>query len=323
MSDLFAAIAQQALKAYGLGGAPYIFIQHSENVTFKVESPQGARLLRIHVPRSWLMGRHGVNLAMVHSEMLWLEALRRETDLPVQQPMRNLDAQFVTRIVQGRRTFNCTMLEWLDGEPYRYELENEESAAQLGATIGKLHQFSQRWQTPNGFVRPRRDGRYFRKALERLRQTTEDGRASYRDFKNLETAIETLTKITARKKGQILGLVHGDLYKGNFLYHQGQIRLIDFSMSGIGNYLFDLGMCFSDMNPALHPIFLEQYQKLMPLPRDYARLIEGFFLAGMVMTFSFSLRIPEAQEELVYRISLIGREYAAKFNRDERFWFPV
>ena len=322
MSDVFSEVAPLALNVYGLADVPYTFLQHSENVTFKVDAPDGTRLLRIHTPSVALMGKHGADVAMVNSEMLWLEALRRETDLPVQQPMRNRANQFVTSITQGKRKFNCTLLEWLEGEPYQRGLESEESAAQLGALVGKLHQFSREWQVPSGFVRPKRDGVYFKKALEALRVTTEDGRASYRDFKNLKTAIETLTPLLRRKKGQGPdSLLHGDLHKGNFLYYQGQMRLIDFSMLATGNALFDLGICLSDMNPALHPIFLEAYQKRMPLPDDYERLIEGFFLAGMVMTFSFWVQLPQMQEALVHQIPLIARDYAAKFNRDERFWF--
>jgi hypothetical protein len=94
-------------------------------------------------------------------------------------------------------------------------------------------------------------------------------------------------------------------------------------MSAIGNYMFDLGVCFSDMNPALHPVFLESYREWMPLPSNYERLIEAFFLGGMVMTFSFWVRLPEMQEELVHKIPLIAQEYAARFNRDERFWFTI
>ena len=324
---LFAKVARQALEAYGLADAPYTYLQHSENVTFKVDLPDGsARLLRIHAPRSPLMGNHGADAEMVSSELVWLEALRRETDLPVQQPVRNREEQLVTRVgVKGRRPFNCTLLEWLEGEPYQRELESEATAAQLGVMIGKMHRFSAQWQAPAGFSRPRRDRAYFRKALKALRPTIEDGRASYQDFKRLETSVDLLTRMMRRlpKTDQAEGVLHGDLHKGNFLYHQGQMRLIDFSMSAIGSYLFDLGVCFSDMNPALHPVFLESYREWMPLPSNYERLIEAFFLGGMVMTFSFWVRLPEMQEELEHKIPLIAQEYAARFNRDERFWFTI
>jgi Ser/Thr protein kinase RdoA (MazF antagonist) len=321
---LFTEVAHRALDAYGLADAPYTYLQHSENVTFKVDlSDGGTRLLRIHVPRVALMGKHGANVEMVNSELVWLEALRRETDLPVQQPVRNADGQFVTRIHKGKRQFNCTLLEWLEGEPYQRALENEETVAQLGTMIATMHRFSSQWQRPAGFTRPSRDRAYFKKALDALRPTTEDGRASYQDFKRLEMSVDTLIRMmrSLPKKDRTEGILHGDLHKGNFLYHQGQMRLIDFSMSAMGNYMFDLGVCLSDMNLTLHPVFLENYQKLVPLPSNYERLIEAFFVGSMVMTFSFWVTLPEGQEELVRKIPLIAQEYAAKLNRDERFWF--
>lgn len=322
---LFTEVARQALDAYGLPDAPFTYLLHSENVTFKVEHPDGgARLLRIHVPRTPLMGRHGANAKMVESELVWLEALRRETNLPVQQPMYNRDGQLVTSIhVKGKKLFNCTLLEWLDGESYQREFESDETVAQIGMMAATMHRFSSHWQAPAGFIRPRRDGAYFKKALEVLRPTVEDGRASYQDFKHLEMSIELLCAIlrSLPKKERTEGIVHGDLHKGNFLYDDGQMRLIDFSMCAMGNYMFDLGVCLSDMSPMLHTVFLEEYQKLMHLPANYERLIEGFFLGSMVVTFSFWVNLPEGQEALVRKIPLIAQEYAARFNRDERFWF--
>jgi len=214
---LFTKVARQALEAYGLSDAPYTYLLHSENVTFKVDLPDGARLLRIHTPRTPLMGNHGAKAKMVESELIWLEALRRETDLPVQQPVRNSDGQLVTCIRKGRRQFNCTLLEWLDGEPYQRALESEATVAQLGDMIGKLHRFSSQWQAPASFTRPRRDRAYFRKALDALKPTVEDGRASYQDFKRLETSVDLLTQMmrSLSRKGQVEGILHGDLHKGN------------------------------------------------------------------------------------------------------------
>lgn len=322
---LFTEVARQALDAYDLADAPFIYLQHSENVTFKVEHPNGgARLLRIHVPCTPLMGTHGANAKMVESELLWLEALRRETDLPVQQPVRNRDGRFVTSVrIKGKRLFNCTLLEWLEGEAYHRDLESEATVAQIGTMVATIHRFSSQWQAPSGFCRPHRDRAYFKKALEVLRPTVEDGRASYQDFQRLETSIEMLGAMLRflPKKERTEGIVHGDLHKGNFLYDEGQMRLIDFSMCAVGNYMFDLGVCLSDMSPALHPVFLDEYQKLMRLPSNYERVIEAFFLGSMVVTFSFWVNLSEGQEPLVRKIPLIAQEYAARFNRDERFWF--
>jgi len=322
----FTEVAHQALEEYGLAGSPYKYLQHSENVTFKVDHPdRGARILRIHVPRVPSMGGHGANPEVVKSELLWLEALRRETDLPVQQPIRNRREHLVTRITVGEgRQFNCSLLECLEGEPYQREMESEFTVAQLGTIVAKMHLFNGQWSLPVGYTRPRRDNLYFKRALQALTPAVEDKRIDYQDYKRLETSIELLTNTmhSLAKTRQTDGILHGDLHKGNFLYYQGQMRLIDFSFCCIGNFMLDLGICFSDMNPALFPVFLESYQQFMPLPANYGTLIEAFFLGSMVGSFSFWIDLPEAQEEFVRKVPFIAQEYATKFNRGEQFWFP-
>lgn len=323
--DFFSDVAQRALERYDLAYAPRKYLQHSENVTFKVEHPHGgSRLFRIHVPLVPALGGHGANPEVVKSELLWLEALQRDTYLPLQQPIRNDREHLVTRVtMDDERPFNCSLLKWLDGEPYQREMESETTAQQMGGIVGKMHQFGSQWRLPAGFTRPQRDVPYFKKALQALSPAVEDKRISYQDFKRLETSIDLLAGMMSSlpKTRQTEGILHGDLHKGNFLYHQGQMCLIDFSFCSIGNYMFDIGMCFSDMNPALQPLFLENYQRFMVLPPNYPALIEGFFLGSMVGSFSFWIDLPDAQEEFVRKVPLIAQEYAAKFNRDERFWF--
>ena len=119
------------------------------------------------------------------------------------------------------------------------------------------------------------------------------------------------------------GIMHADGHKGNMLYHDGQIRLIDFSFCAFGNFMFDLGVCFSDMKETLHPAFLDGYQSLRPLPNDHQRLIEGFFVGSVVGTFSFWVANPRAQGLLATKFPQIARDYAARFNRGEHFWFSL
>src|ERR1051326_8246352 len=112
----FAEVAHRALEEYDLADAPCQYLQHSENVTFLVEHPHGgARLFRIHVPVVPSLGGHGANPVVVKSELLWLEALQRDTDLPLQQPIRNRREHLVTCItMEDGRLFNCSLLKWLE-----------------------------------------------------------------------------------------------------------------------------------------------------------------------------------------------------------------
>jgi Ser/Thr protein kinase RdoA (MazF antagonist) len=295
----FADFADRALEKYDIPAQGITFLQHSENVTFKITTSGDPYLLRLHLPLTKGMGTHGLDPEVIRSEMLWLNSLRRNK-LPVPRPV----------------------LEWLEGDLYTREMETENSVAQIGNLVGRIHRYASRWRLPHGFQRPRRDAVYFINVLESLQPAVDDGRIHYQDFKILQTAIRGLSELiqSMRKTRNTVGLIHGDLHRGNFLNHNGEIRLIDFSLCAFGNFTYDLGTCLSNVNPALHSIFLSNYDRLFPLSNNYDRLIEGFFIASCVVTFSFWLDNPDAQETLVQRVPYIAQEYATRFNKDERFW---
>ena len=215
------------------------------------------------------------------------------------------------------------MLEWLEGDLYTREMESEESVVQIGKLVGRLHQHASKWKLPDGFQRPKRDAPYFMNVLASLQPAIDDGRINYHDFKMLQASVEGLADLiqSGRKTRNMVGLIHGDLHRGNFLNYEGKIRLIDFSLCAIGHFAYDLGTCMSNISSGLHPIFLANYEQFLPLPRNFERLIEGSFIASYIVTFSFWRDNPGAQETLVQRVPYIAQEFASRFNRDERFWF--
>jgi Ser/Thr protein kinase RdoA (MazF antagonist) len=323
---LFDDIARRALAEYDLQGCTLAFIRHSDNVTFKVDKPgTGTFLLRIHIPITLAMGAHGADPEAINSELLWLEALSRDTDLVLQKPVRNQAGELVTRIPgeEDGGFVNCTLLHWLAGQPYHRDLESVHTASQIGIILAKLHHHASQWEVPEGFKRPLRDRAYFERMLNGLRPALADGRISPTDYAEFETSIRILGEQMRRLRDdrQTCGIMHADAHKGNLLYQAGEIRLIDFSFCAWGNFMFDLGICLSDMKQELYPAFLKSYSDLRSLPEGYAELIEGFFVGGMVGTFSFWVPNPHAQELLAKKVPPIARDYAAKFNRGEHFWF--
>jgi Ser/Thr protein kinase RdoA (MazF antagonist) len=323
---LFDDVARRALAEYDLKDCTLTFIRHSDNVTFKVEIPDsGAYLLRIHVPVTRAMGAHGADSRAVISELLWLEALSRDTDLVLQKPVRNRAGALVTEVPVENTALpvNCTLLHWVDGQPYHRDLESEETAHQIGEILAKLHIHASRWAIPEDFRRPTRDIEYFKAVLRGIQPALEDGRVSPSDYAEYETSIALLTEMLQAldENRQTNGIMHADAHKGNMLYHDGVIRLIDFSFCAFGNFMFDLGICFSDMKESLHRSFLRGYQGLRSLPDDHQRLIEGFFVGSVVGTFSFWVDNPHTQEILAAKFPQIAKDYAAKFNRGEHFWF--
>ncbi|MBN1402357.1 MAG: phosphotransferase [Anaerolineae bacterium] len=319
-------IARRALAQYGLAEAGLTFLQHSDNATFKVQGRgSDAYLLRTHVPVTAAMGAHGADADAVRSELLWLEALNRDTDLVLQEPLRNRAGELVTQIraAGAAGAINCTLLRWVAGEPYHRALETEETARQIGALLATLHRHASLWEIPAGFTRPKRDAAYFQAMLRGIRPALVDGRISRADYAEFEQAIARLCEMLRpmQEDRQTHGIMHADAHKGNLLYHKGAIRLIDFSFCATGYYLFDLGICLSDMKADLHPAFLQGYRSVRDLQDGHPRLIEAFFIGGMVGTISFWAANPRAQALLATKVPQIAREYAAPFNRGEPFWF--
>ena len=321
----FDEIAKQVLANYELLEPCPTFIRHSDNVTYKVTTANSETfLLRIHIPVTSAMGAHGASVDMVNSEVTWLLALGQETNLTLQKPIRNRSGALVTCMPkEDGSTINCTLLGWVDGKPYTRELETERTAYRIGTLLATLHNQASQWKIPEGFKRPRRDKNYFENMLSGIMPAVKDGRISLSDYSELSRSISLLIDMISRldEGQQFHGILHADTHKGNMLYHEGEIRLIDFSFCAFGNYMFDLGICLSDMKEELHRFCLQGYQSVRGLPVNYQQMIEAFFIGSIVGAFSFWVPNPNAQEILARKVPQITRDYAAKFNQGEHFWF--
>ena len=202
-------IAGKTLEKYDLDVENVEFIQHSENITFRVTTPGKSYLLRLHLPLTSGMGSHGANPEVIRSEMVWLNSLQRNK-LSVPHPVRNKAGEFVTRVTGAdRKPINSTVLEWLEGELYAREMETEDTVAQIGTLAGKIHSHSSRWRLPAAFKRPVRSAAYFAKTVNSLKPAVDDGRIDYYDFKTLDTSIQELSRILQpiRKTRKSFGLI--------------------------------------------------------------------------------------------------------------------
>ncbi|MBN1669039.1 MAG: phosphotransferase, partial [Anaerolineales bacterium] len=246
------------------------------------------------------------------------------TDLIVPKPKRNKLGELVTMTPgENGSLIYSTLLRWVAGEPYHRDLESKDTAYQIGRILAILHNQASQWQMPAGFSRPRRDTTYFANLLSGLEPAVSDGRMRQSDYAELSRSVALLIDLMhgLETSSQNHGIIHADTHKGNLIYHHGKIRLIDFSFCALGYFLFDLGICLGDMQAGLHKFCLQGYEKYRPLPENYERLIEGFFLGSIIGTFSFWAANPKAQELLARKVPQVTQDYAIKFNRNERFWF--
>jgi Ser/Thr protein kinase RdoA (MazF antagonist) len=317
-SASFDRLARLALAQYGLGDYSLAYLQHSENVTFCVESARGRFVLRLHVPVVPALAEYGGDPRLIETELQWLEALARETLLLVPQPQ---PTQAGARLAHVEGVW-ASLLTWLDGEEYTRAHESEDSVTQLGVMVAHLHRQARRWRMPADGRRPYHGSAYFAAQLRALRPAVADGRLAWRDFAEFERALYALAhmmRAMPRARTQV-GMIHGDIYKGNLLWHAGELRLIDFSSCALAPYLLDVAICLSDMRADLRGRFLEAYQQISPLPHGYQPFLQALYLGSVVAAFARRLADPEAQEAIVHRFPILAREYAAKFNRGEDFW---
>jgi Ser/Thr protein kinase RdoA (MazF antagonist) len=81
---------------------------------------------------------------------------------------------------------------------------------------------------------------------------------------------------------ETFGLIHGDLHQENYLFHQGQVRAIDFDDCGYGHYVYDIAVTLlnvrgRDSTPLLRESFLAGYRSIRPLSTEHEEYVDTFF----------------------------------------------
>lgn len=284
----------QALGHYGLTEPEATFIRHNENITFRVvdRARHAAYLLRIHRPASATYSGLRQRPEALASELLWLDALHRDTPLTVQRPVSNTRGDLVTTLQAGGETIPCTLLRWITGDELRLEGPKRSALAErLGVVVAHLHDHAAHWSQPEGFVRPIYDAEYFHRQPSLLsygieaRVITEDDDAAIRE------TVQTIVALLSPRLSDPdhWGLIHNDLQGSNILAWRGDIRPIDFSLCGFGYYLSDLGTTLPSLTRELRPFFLAGYRAHRCVDDADRRLIDGLFLLSRLGAYVFML----------------------------------
>src|SRR5262249_3077964 len=80
---------------------------------------------------------------------------------------------------------------------------------------------------------------------------------------------------------ETFGLIHGDLHQWNYLFHQGEVRAIDFDDCGYGHYLYDMAVTLFNVRwkasaPLLRARFLAGYRSVRPLSAEHEQYLDTF-----------------------------------------------
>jgi len=264
-------LAEGAWPRFGLGAGTLRSLGHWENATFRVQAPARGPSAPRFVPGSYLLRVHspGYNTtAQVASELQWLRALCRDTDLPVPEPVGEPLVAEHPDVPQPR---TCSVLRWMDGQRVGNRASPRTYRA-LGALLGRLHEHGTTWRPPAGFERARwdADGLFRWWPPEHTDAVMAQLTAKQRRlFARVERRFVEATEALGEGP-DAFGLIHGDAHQSNVVIAGGQLRPIDFDDCRFGWLLYDLAVPLRHADRTARPeacraALLEGYQATRPM----------------------------------------------------------
>ncbi len=272
---LAAAIAREAEGLVGLYDfsvdACVSLLSESENKVYLVRDPARPRDYVIRV-NSGRLGYH--RPPAIASELMWMMALGRDTDIAVPDVLSARDGSLVQTIAAPDldKPRHAAVYSFLPGsEPPEDDLIA--GFERLGEISARMHLHAKDWTPPADFSRHS----WTPEAI------LDDGLNWGPWQKGVGVEGETLDQLSRldaalRKRLAVLptdrehfGLIHADLRLANLLVDGDRTAIIDFDDCGHGWYLFDLATALSFLEerpevPDLIASWLEGYRKVARMP---------------------------------------------------------
>ncbi len=275
-------LALDALASYELRPLRITPLGRSDNTAFRIDAEESGHerrfVLRIH--RMSGTPWHPVrDRTAVESELAWLAALRRETDLVVPEPAPNRFGELTTLAsIDGvPEPRICVLFRWVEGRFLNTGL-TPAHMERVGEFMARLHEHALTFERPAGFTRGR----------------VGDLSAEVESYV-LDTVLEARGRNAAVIAGEVIAraratyavldevpfnvtLIHGDLHQENYLFRGGVVRAIDFDDCGFGHLLWDFAVTLSEVSYkpnyfALRTGLLGGYQRIRPLPAGFEQSV--------------------------------------------------
>lgn len=245
-------------------------LSFSENAVFRVTfDDHPSVVIRLHS-----LDYH--DLRAINSELDWVEALARQSDVITPRVYRSrLGERVVVTAASPGRPRNAVVFSDLPGQ----EPDTENLVVDfglLGHTTAQLHQHAMTWQAPPTFSRLRWNiGGTLGPAAHWGRW--QDGPGLDHEIRSILAPASKLVEARLRDFGQSperFGLIHADLRLANILMDGQTVQVIDFDDCGLSWYMYDLAsaLTFIEDDPQVDSLianWLEGYRRVLPLGQEH------------------------------------------------------
>lgn len=311
-------VALKALEAYDLQVKWVKFLTIETNTMFQIQSEGGEKfVLRIYSDEETTMREN-------QAEMFWLDALKRDTDLKVTEPIARRDGEYITvasvpGVPEDRR---CVLFNWIPGRPLENHLSTE-NYYKYGQILAKLHNHAGTLKPLPPTISPKKWDKVFYYPDEQVVYNTPEYSHLFSteriELLNrvIERANEIFERLFADKDGQIL--IHGDLHYWNVHFYRGELYVLDFEDINLGYPVQDVAVTLyyghqREGHDERKEAFKKGYSSLREWPVEDERTIETLMAARRVMFINYVARIDpspeeyinERCEELVHFLNLYG-----------------
>jgi Ser/Thr protein kinase RdoA (MazF antagonist) len=287
-------LAALGLTHYDLKDPKLTYHGYETNLLYRVTTANSERfMLRLASP-GWR------TLTDLQSEALWVNALERDTDIPVPTVMLTRDGEGVLsiKVPDVPDIWHMTLMRYAPGRLLGYML-TEKNLAKMGRLFAKLHIHGASWQPPAGFTQHRFEHWLSRGEADLISETGNltpgrDRPVSLKPKQQtwIDRMIGQVEAAYAAVDQADLRVIHCDLWHDNIKLHQGQLYPFDFEDTVWGYRAHDIAMAMLDLletvgedrYPKLLKAFTRGYTKLLAWPEER---IEPFQIGRMLWVINW------------------------------------